>query len=55
MSKFEPVHRARHMNVCKYYPDVSTALKYPDCFIGVGSFNDLEACILDRSDRGLPN
>jgi hypothetical protein len=55
MSEFQPIHRAGHVNVGKYNPDIPAALKYPYCFVGIGSFNDLEAGILDRSDGAQAN
>ena len=49
-SKFATVHRSGHVNIRKYHPDVAAALEYPYCFVGVGIFNDLEACILNHFD-----
>ena len=52
MSELETVHGTGHMDVSKNHPDIPAALKYPDRFVGVGSFNDLEASLLDRSYCG---
>jgi hypothetical protein len=50
MSKLKPIYGTTHLNVRKYHPDVPAALECPYCFVGVGSFNDLEARILDHFD-----
>jgi hypothetical protein len=55
VSEFEPVHGTWHVHVRKDYPDVAAILKYPDCFIGVGGFNDLKACVLYGSGGTEPD
>ncbi len=55
MSKFETVHGARHVNIRKYHPDAAAALKYLYCFVCVGSFDDLEACVLNHPDGAHTN
>jgi hypothetical protein len=55
MSEFETVYRAWHVNIRKNYPDVAAVLEYPYCLVGVCSFNNLEARILDSSDSTKAN
>jgi len=51
VSEFETVYGARHLNIRKDDSKVAAVLEYPYCFVSVCSFNNLEARILNSSDR----
>ena len=55
MGELQPVHRARHLNVCEHNVNIGPCLQNRDSFIRIAGFNDVEPRIFDHLDRVNPD